>query len=235
MPRADVPSAEGVFRPSAYTAALLRQMLLNRDRFAGANVLDIGCGGGVLLAAAGEMGAARLCGIDIEADALLETERLLATLAPSPTRAVELHRGDLFAPIGERRFDVVLANLPHFPMSEAAVDGRRRRWSSGGVDGRAHLDPFVARLGDRLADGGMAFATHNAFLGIASTKSLAAANGLTLSIVDRVLVPVLPAKLAVMTPAIRARELRQTLHQFGPHAFGEVLVIALTRQTEAAP
>ncbi len=172
MPRC---TTEQAFRPSDYTAALLRLLELRQDWVRGAHVLDVGCGSGVLLAAAGALGAAAVCGVDIEADAVAASARLLATL--DLEGEVETHRGDLFAPVRGRRFDLILANLPHFPMEPAQIDGRLPSWSSGGADGRALLDRFIANVGGHLALNGRAVVAHNAFVDLEATRTTAGRQG----------------------------------------------------------
>ena len=152
MSSPDHPPADTAFRPSDYTAALLRLLRLRNEWVRGARVLDVGCGSGVLLAAAGNLGAAALCGVDIEADAVAASARLLATL--DLDREAETHHGDLFDPVRGRRFDLILANLPQFPMKPAPVDDRLPSWSSGGVDGRVLLDRFIANINAHLATDG---------------------------------------------------------------------------------
>ncbi|MDK3018206.1 methyltransferase domain-containing protein [Pseudodonghicola flavimaris] len=213
------------FRPSIHTSAVLRQVLLLGPRLRGARVLDIGCGSGVLLAAAAELGAAELFGVDVEPDALDETGRLLGGLG-LPAR-VETGLGHLYAPVGARRFDLVLANLPHFPMHAASVDGRLPTWSDGGRDGRRLLGPMIAGLGEHLAPGGSAIVAHNAFTDLDETRAVLAAQGLTMEIADRLLIPVAAEKLIWMTPEILDRELGRTIHRIGDHVFTEVAVLRI--------
>ena len=139
-------------------------------------MLEIGCGSGVLLAAAGRLGAAALCGVDLEPAAVATTRTLLLDL--DLAAAIEVHQGDLFAPVHGRRFDLILANLPHFPMEPAPIGDRLPTWSSGGADGRRLLDPFLAGLGDHLAPGGRAVIAHNAFVGLEATRRAAQRDGL---------------------------------------------------------
>jgi methylase of polypeptide subunit release factors len=65
--------------------------------------------------------------------------------------ALELHRGSLFAPLGERRFDLVVVNPPFELVPEGAT------WflhSDGGEDGFSVIRALLADLPDRLAEGG---------------------------------------------------------------------------------
>ncbi len=192
-------------------------------------MLDVGCGSGVLLAAAGELGAAAVCGVDIESDAVAASARLLASLDLEGD--VETHQGHLFDPVRSRRFDLILANLPHFPMAPAPIDGRLPSWSCGGVDGRALLGPFIANLGDHLARRGRAVVLHNAFVDLEATRMAAGRQGLQVNVADSLLLPLPPAKLARMTPAILQRESGRSIHRFGTYDFGDVHVLAIDRDS----
>ena len=213
------------FRPSAYTALVLRQVLAHGPRIAGGRVLDIGCGSGVLLAAAADMGAGSLCGVDIEPAAVQETARLLGALTTA-ARVEALH-GSLYAPVAGRHFDVILANLPHFPMDHAAIDARLSSWSDGGDSGRRLLDPVLAGLGAHLAPGGLAIVAHNAFVGLEATQDIASAQGLTARVIDAMTVPIAPEKLGHMTVEVLDREMGRSLHRHGGHVFAEVLALAI--------
>jgi release factor glutamine methyltransferase len=180
----DHPPAETAFRPSDYTAALLRLLQVRKEWVCGARVLDVGCGSGVLLAAAGALGAAVVCGVDIEPEAVAASARLLQTL--DLDCAVEVHHGNLFTPVRGRRFELILANLPHFPMEAAEISGRRPTWSAGGRDGRALLDRFIAGIGGHLAPNGRAIVAHNAFVDVEATRTAAGRQGLQVSVAETV-------------------------------------------------
>ena len=107
----DFPAVEPAFWPSQYTAALLQVLRRHAEWVRGARVLEIGCGSGVLLAAAGALGAVALCGVDVEPGAVTVTGRVLRAL--DFDAEIEVYQGDLFTPVNERRFDLIVANLPH--------------------------------------------------------------------------------------------------------------------------
>lgn len=225
MQMSDNGTQEASFRPSDYTAALVQVIRETADQVRGARVLDVGCGSGVLLAAAASVGAVHLSGVDIEKDAVEATRRLLSGLGLGG--ASDISQGAMFAPVAGRRFDLVLANLPHFPMSEGAVDGRLASWSSGGPNGRRLMDSFLSGLKAHLATGGRALVMHNHFIGLETTHAIAAQNGLAVTRGKTILVPVPKAKLAVMTPDVLEREIGRSIHILGQHAFGTVEVLII--------
>ncbi len=227
------PPAEPAFWPSPYTAGVLQVLRRHPEWVRGAGVLEIGCGSGVLLAAAGTLGAALLCGVDVEPVAITAATELLRGL--DLDAVIELHRGDLFAPVNGRCFDLVLANLPHFPMEVAAIGGRLPTWSSGGADGRALLDPFLAGLGRHLAPGGRAIVAHNAFVDLDLTTAAVHGQGLELDVAAVLLVDLAPPKLSRMTPELLRRETGRTIHRYGGLAFGEVFVLVISQDHVDGP
>jgi release factor glutamine methyltransferase len=215
--------ATASLRPSEYTAALLHALRIDPQRVRGASVLEIGCGSGVLLAALGTMGAGSLSGVDIEQDAVDTGLSLLQGLGYRG----ELFRGDMWKPVTGRRFDLIVANLPHFPMEHCPVSGRRASWSSGGPDGRELLDPFLEGLPDHLSRGGRAVITHNAFVDLERSRSVAARHGLALRVILTVLVHIAVEKAALMTPSVLVAEEGRSIRTYGPHVFGEMHIVEI--------
>lgn len=220
--RVPMPAA---LRPSEYTAALIQALRLQAGRVRDADALEIGSGSGVVLAALGAMGAASLCGVDIEADAVASGELLLRDLGHGDK--AQLHRGDMWRPVAGRRFDLIAANLPHFPMEPVEVAGRRPTWSAGGADGRRLLDPFLTGLTEHLATGGRAVLTHNGFVDMERSRALVAGAGLALAVVLTTLVHIPEEKLGRMTPAILAAEDGRTIHRYGPYAFADMHIVEI--------
>ena len=220
--------ALAALRPSEYTAALIQVLQAKSAMVRGAKVLEIGSGSGVVLAALGELGAASLCGIDIEEDAVTSGMLLLAELGHGET--AELYVGDMWLPVAERRFDLIVANLPHFPMERSDVPGRLPSWSAGGTNGRALLDPFLEGLDARLAVDGRAIITQNAFVELDCSREILARFGLSLSVALTTLVYIPDDKLLRMTASVLAVQDRRTIHRYGPYAFGEMHIVEIVRQ-----
>lgn len=225
----DRPStlALAALRPSEYTAALIQVLQARPALVRGANVLEIGSGSGVVLAALGALGASSLCGIDIEEDAVVSGMLLLAELGHG--EVAEFHQGDMWLPVAARRFGLIVANLPHFPTERSDLPGRLPTWSAGGGDGRALVDPFLKGLPDHLAPEGRAIITHNAFVGLERSRELLGGLGLDMKVVATTLVYIPEEKLARMSAVVLAGQGGLTIHRYGRYAFGEMHVVEIAR------
>lgn len=84
------------------------------------SVLDLCTGSGCLaiLAALAYPGA-RIDAVDLSADALAVAERNVAEHGLA--ERITLHRGDLFAPLGMRRYDLILTNPPYVEAASVAA------------------------------------------------------------------------------------------------------------------
>ena len=213
-------------RPSEYTAALIQTLRAHPERVRGASTLEIGSGSGVVLAALGALGAGSLCGIDIENEAVVSGSMLLFELGH--VDSVEFHRGDMWLPVADRRFDVIVANLPHFPMDGGDdVGGRLPSWSAGGADGRRLLDPFLEGLAGHLSPKGRAVITHNAFVDLERSREIVTRHGLTLRVAMTTLVYIQTDKLERMTEKVLRAEEGRSIHRYGPYAFGEMHIVEI--------
>jgi methylase of polypeptide subunit release factors len=219
--------ALAALRPSEYTAALIQVLKTRPDLVRGSTTLEIGSGSGVVLAALAALGASSLCGIDIEEDAVASGMLLLAELGHGET--AELYLGDMWLPVAGRRFDLIVANLPHFPMERSDVPGRLPSWSAGGSSGRTLLDPFLEGLPEHLAEGGRAIITHNAFVDLDRSREILARSGFVLRIALTTLVYIPDEKLARMAGNVLAAHDGGTIHRYGPYAFGEIHIVEIAR------
>lgn len=219
------PSTAPEFRPSEYTAALIQAVLARPDWVRRADAMEIGSGSGVVLAAIGRLGAASLCGVDIEGVAVASATFLLHTMGFGGS--TDLHRGDMWRPVCGRRFDLIVANLPQFPMEPAGYGGRLPSWSAGGADGRKLLDRLIAGLAAHLSPGGRAIVTHNGFVGLDRTRAMLAEDGLALRVAATTLVHLPPEKLELMTPEVLCAETGRSIYCYGPYAFAEMHIVEI--------
>jgi release factor glutamine methyltransferase len=214
-----------VLRPSEYTAMLMQVLRRRGAWIGGADALEVGSGSGVVLAVMGEMGAASLCGVDIEIEATQAGRCLLDELGYGDR--AEFVRGDMWQPLAGRRFGLIAANLPHFPMVCADFHGRLPSWSFGGPDGRLLLDRFLKGLHAHLTPGGRAIITHNAFVNLAQSQAIVEEAGLSLRVAETVLVHIPSEKAELMTRAVLQMERGRSIHCHGPYTFGDLHIVEI--------
>jgi release factor glutamine methyltransferase len=146
----------GVHRPISDTWVLAEQM--RREIGAGRrSVLDVCTGTGALAIAAARAGADSTA-VDVSRRAVA-CVRVNAALNGVRVRPL---RGDLFAPVGQRRFDLVVTNPPYVPgdSEQLPTSGLERAWYAG-TDGRVVVDRICAEVPERLAPGGVVLIVHS--------------------------------------------------------------------------
>ena len=69
---------------------------------------------------------------------------------------IEILFGNLFEPVKNRKFDVILFNTPYLPTEEDEVlDNTINYAFDGGLNGRKVIDLFLNEVGNHLNDGGI--------------------------------------------------------------------------------
>ena len=151
MPFVVTPS---VFNPKVprtgeFLASQIDSRLVQRDW----EVLDMGTGSGVCAVFAAKH-ARHVVAVDINA-AAVRCAGINALLNHLEHR-IDLRHGDLFAPVSEERFDLILFNPPF--VQGAPQNDRDRAWRSNDVAER-----FAAGLGAHLKPGGFALVLLSTF------------------------------------------------------------------------
>ncbi|MDR2130342.1 MAG: 50S ribosomal protein L11 methyltransferase [Odoribacteraceae bacterium] len=90
------------------TTVLMIEAILALQPLDGKEVLDMGCGTGILSILAAKVGAGRVTGIDIDEWAY---RNALDNLAANPVRDVTIRLGDVRLLDGSERYDLILANI----------------------------------------------------------------------------------------------------------------------------
>lgn len=211
------------FRPSLYTAAMLRVLEAECKSRPLGSVIDVGVGGGVLLAALGTCGAAELWGVDINPDAIQATHELLEFCSVQAPRQLLL--GDLWDPLpAQKKFDVIAANLPHFP-GTATQDDRDLSW--GGGDGRALMTRFLRGLPDRMHRDSVAYLTHHDLVGLDETDQILKSLGLAHTTLWHTTVFEPPQRIGAVSTEVLARN-GVSLRRFGGYAFVDARILKVT-------
>ncbi len=140
----DIPS--GVFNPVPFKTARLMSDVIERYVRPEMKVLDLGTGSGLGALLAARKGC-KVDAVDINPIAVraavenAEKNRL--------SDSIEVHEGDLFEPVSENRYDLILFNPPFFSGSpQGSLDVALRS--------RDVIDRFSGGLGDRLNSEGEA-------------------------------------------------------------------------------
>jgi HemK-related putative methylase len=143
-----------VFNPRALrTGAFFAEQLDNALLHTGMDVLDMGTGSGICAIFAARH-ASRIVAVDINR-AAVRCARINALLNHVEDR-IEVRHGDLFAPVGNQRFDVILFNPPF--MRGAPRDERDHAWTS--IDA---VQRFAAGLTTHLNPQGFALVLLSTF------------------------------------------------------------------------
>ncbi|MEU9479076.1 HemK2/MTQ2 family protein methyltransferase [Streptomyces sp. NPDC048191] len=209
----------GVYAPQDDTE-LLAESLREEAPVPGDRVLDVGTGSGALALEAARHGA-EVTAVDVSRPAVW-TARMNAWLTRLPVR---IRRGNLFAPVRDRTYDLILANPPYVPAPDAGRGprGRSRAWDAG-RDGRLLLDRICRDAPALLRPGGVLLIVHSALSDPDRTLRLLHAAHLTATVVRRRRIP--------LGPVLRSRE--DWLRRRGllaPDAQGEELVVVRAERT----
>lgn len=183
----------GVYRAESDTDVVIDAM--RRGGYAvGRHVLDLCTGSGAIALAAARAGATSVTAVD------LSLRSVLAARANSLLRraGVDVRHGDLFAPVRDRRFDLVVANPPYVPAATGVLPRHRKaRCWDGGVDGRTVLDRICAGAADAVAPDGHVLLVHSALCGTQRTVDALTAAGFSAVVLSRAMIP--------FGPVLRAR------------------------------
>jgi release factor glutamine methyltransferase len=204
---------------------MLAEALRRETLPAGARVLDLCTGSGLLALTAALRGVRDVTAVDVSRRALL-TVRINARLNGVKIRTL---RGSLFEAVPGEQFDAIACNPPYVPAetNELPSSGPSRAWD-GGRDGRALLDRLIAEAPAHLRPGGRLLVVHSSILDFDATGRALEAGGLRVDVADRARGP--------LGPLMSAR--RQHLEATGllrPGQTEEEVQVIRARRPEGAP
>jgi release factor glutamine methyltransferase len=117
----------------------------------GQSVLEIGTGSGVVAMYASRL-TDRITVTDINFDAC---ELARKNFEENNIENIEILFGNLFEPVKNRKFDVILFNTPYLPTEEGEVLEDTINYAfDGGLNGRKVIDMFLNEVGNHLNEGG---------------------------------------------------------------------------------
>jgi release factor glutamine methyltransferase len=153
---------------------------------------------------------------------------MAATLNGALNRVrVRARRGDLFAPLAGRRYDVIVSNPPYVPAATERLPtkGPERAWDAG-LDGRTLIDRIAAGAARHLRPGGTLLLVQSSLCGVEPTVERLERTGLKAHVEVRRRGPLGPLLAA------RARDLeKRGLLRHGERE--EELVVVRAQDAEA--
>lgn len=227
---AEAENSIDIFAPTEYTAMINLFLSQNKHKVINKHICEIGTGNGIIAANTAILGAARITVSDLEI-AALSAARSCINSVKDATQNIEYLHGPLWEPYDNQVFDLILANLPHFPGKNVTLTGRLPTWSSGGSDGRKLLDPFIEGITRHLTINGLAVFTHNRFVGLDKTRDKLKGLDLTMSIDHEALIFIPTMKAAYLTNGVDGYG--DDIVNIGRYTFGRVDLIIARRKKSA--
>jgi release factor glutamine methyltransferase len=152
-----------VLIPRPETELVVERALSHLDASVAADVADLGTGSGAIaLAIASERPAARVAATDMSKPALEIAQRNTARLG---IRNVSFVEGSWFAPLAQRKYDIVVSNPPYVAQDDADLAADVRRYEPAqalfaGASGFEAIDILCAQAPLHLKDGGWLILEH---------------------------------------------------------------------------
>ena len=136
-----------VYEPAEDTFLLAENLDIQRRD----EVLEIGTGTGLIAVTAAQK-SKKVTATDINEDAV---KCALKNTITNRTYNVELKQGNLFEPVKDEKFDLILFNTPYLPTDEdEKLDDELNAAFDGGLEGRETIDKFLDEVKDHLNECG---------------------------------------------------------------------------------
>ncbi len=148
MPDFIINTDDNVYIPAEDSYLLADNLQIEK----GQSVLEIGTGSGIVAMYASKL-TDSITVTDINFDAC---ELARKNFEANNIENIEILFGNLFEPVKNRKFDVILFNTPYLPTEEGEVLEDTINYAfDGGLNGRKVIDLFLNEVGNHLNDGGI--------------------------------------------------------------------------------
>ncbi len=148
MPDFIINTDDNVYIPAEDSYLLADNLLIKENQ----SVLEIGTGSGIVAMYASKL-TDRITVTDINFDACRLAEM---NFNENNIENIEILWGNLFEPVKNRKFDVILFNTPYLPTEDDEVLQDTINYAfDGGLNGRKVIDLFLNEVKNYLNDGGI--------------------------------------------------------------------------------
>ncbi|WP_406535542.1 HemK2/MTQ2 family protein methyltransferase [Methanobrevibacter sp.] len=148
MPDFIINTDDNVYIPAEDSYLLADNLQIKK----GQSVLEIGTGSGIVAMYASRL-TDNITVTDINFDAC---ELARKNFEANSIENIEILFGNLFEPVENRKFDVILFNTPYLPTEDGEVLEDTINYAfDGGLNGRKVIDLFLNEVGNHLNDGGI--------------------------------------------------------------------------------
>jgi release factor glutamine methyltransferase len=142
-----IKTCKNVYNPAEDSFMLANNLLIKKGDF----VLEIGTGTGIIGLNASKT-ALKVVATDINPYAIkcaINNKKL------NNVKNLEIRNGNLFNPVHNEKFDLVLFNTPYLPSDkDEIVDDHLDTAWNGGINGREVIDPFLDNVKNHLNNKG---------------------------------------------------------------------------------
>ncbi|WP_295616354.1 HemK2/MTQ2 family protein methyltransferase [uncultured Methanobrevibacter sp.] len=148
MGKFEIETDDLVYIPSDDTFLLAENLEIKE----GQSVLEIGTGSGLVSMYASLL-TEDITATDINFNALELAEK---NFKLNNINSIKLEFGDMFEPVKDKKFDVILFNTPYLPTdSDDIIDDDLNYAFDGGLNGRKVIDRFINEVSNHLNDKGI--------------------------------------------------------------------------------
>lgn len=148
MPDFIINTDDNVYIPAEDSYLLADNLQIEK----GQSVLEIGTGSGIVAMYASKL-TDNITVTDINFDAC---ELARKNFEANNIGNIEILFGNLFEPVKNRKFDVILFNTPYLPTEDGEVIEDTLNYAfDGGLNGRKVIDMFLNEVKNHLNDGGI--------------------------------------------------------------------------------
>lgn len=167
---------DGVLEPAGYLFPFCKHIVAKKNDI----VLDLGTGTGFLAIVVAHK-VRKVVATDIDGKAFRNARKNV--VLNGLENKVEVLQGDMFQPVADRKFDLIISTLPQMPTPEWKIKRDLVNIADdGGPTGRELIDQFSREVNNYLNEKGRVCMFHFNFLDSGKTIKLLKENGLEASV-----------------------------------------------------